>query len=148
MKVFKELSEIFRGLNKSFTPIITIGNFDGLHQGHQSLFDKAKEIAQQEGKPWGGLTFSPHPRTFFTGDHSPGLFSIEQKIEAFERSGATFLCIQPFNKDFSQILPRDFFKTLATAEGGVSSINLLRSGYYMIKVTIAILIDRLRGGHQ
>ncbi|MDE2445017.1 MAG: bifunctional riboflavin kinase/FAD synthetase [Alphaproteobacteria bacterium] len=45
--------------------VVAIGNFDGLHRGHQQLLNIARSIAEKSNKPWGILTFEPHPRSFF-----------------------------------------------------------------------------------
>lgn len=45
--------------------IVAIGNFDGVHRGHQALLAQAKDVARRENKPWGVVTFEPHPRSFF-----------------------------------------------------------------------------------
>jgi riboflavin kinase / FMN adenylyltransferase len=45
--------------------VVAIGNFDGLHRGHQQLLNVAKAHAQSTNKPWGLVTFEPHPRSFF-----------------------------------------------------------------------------------
>ena len=48
--------------------VVAIGNFDGLHRGHQELLLLAKEQAEQQRRPWGIVTFEPHPRSFFKPD--------------------------------------------------------------------------------
>jgi riboflavin kinase / FMN adenylyltransferase len=48
--------------------VIAIGNFDGLHRGHQELIKIAEAEAQKRGLPFGLLTFEPHPRSFFKPD--------------------------------------------------------------------------------
>ena len=45
--------------------IVAVGNFDGVHRGHQALLAMAAAEARRAGRPWGVLTFEPHPRTFF-----------------------------------------------------------------------------------
>ena len=116
MRVFESLSMFFAE-EKPSSPILTIGNFDGLHKGHQSLLDAAKKMAQQENASWGGLTFSPHPRAFFTKKPSASLFLMPHKIEAFAKCGASFLVVQPFNEAFSQISPASFLATLKGCGG-------------------------------
>jgi len=48
--------------------VVAIGNFDGLHRGHQELLAVARDQAKGQGKPWGIVTFEPHPRSFFKPD--------------------------------------------------------------------------------
>src|SRR5690349_24315218 len=44
---------------------VAIGNFDGVHRGHQALLAEAQRSAAAAGRPWGVITFEPHPRSFF-----------------------------------------------------------------------------------
>src|SRR3712207_5981657 len=50
--------------------ILAIGNFDGVHLGHQQLVARARALAEERGRPAAVLTFEPHPRKFFTPDRS------------------------------------------------------------------------------
>src|SRR5215203_5006990 len=45
--------------------VVAIGNFDGVHRGHQKLLEITRAEAERLGKPWGVVTFEPHPRTYF-----------------------------------------------------------------------------------
>ncbi len=45
--------------------VVAIGNFDGVHRGHQAVLERALEIAERDGLPAVVLTFEPHPRSFF-----------------------------------------------------------------------------------
>lgn len=45
--------------------VLAIGNFDGVHRGHQKLLEVARTIGERDGRPWGVVTFEPHPRSFF-----------------------------------------------------------------------------------
>lgn len=62
MKVFQQSKDVPSSLRGG---VVAIGNFDGLHRGHQELLSIARKHAEATGKPWGILTFEPHPRTFF-----------------------------------------------------------------------------------
>ena len=50
---------------------VAIGNFDGVHRGHQAVLDAAKDAARRDGTPSVVLTFEPHPRAVFAPDHAP-----------------------------------------------------------------------------
>src|SRR5262249_43379133 len=66
--------KVFRGLPnaESRAPCaLTIGNFDGVHRGHQSLLARARAAADARGLPLCVMTFEPHPREFFTPDKAP-----------------------------------------------------------------------------
>ena len=51
--------------------VVAIGNFDGLHKGHQLVISEARSVSQQIGKPFNVLTFRPHPRRFFRPNEKP-----------------------------------------------------------------------------
>lgn len=51
--------------------VIAIGNFDGIHRGHQAVIAEAQKIAEDLGTPFAVMTFEPHPRRFFQPDLDP-----------------------------------------------------------------------------
>ena len=59
--------KIYRGLHRfpSAPCALTIGNFDGVHRGHQAMMQRLRQEARQRGLPVGVLTFEPHPRDYF-----------------------------------------------------------------------------------
>ncbi|MEM9286587.1 MAG: adenylyltransferase/cytidyltransferase family protein, partial [Pseudomonadota bacterium] len=63
-----------------------MGNFDGVHRGHQALITEAKKTADQAGKPLSAVVFEPHPRRFFRPDDAPFLLSpLQAKAELLRR---------------------------------------------------------------
>ena len=61
---------------------VAIGNFDGVHLGHQALFDRARSLARQEDGTAVALTFDPHPARFFEPELAPPLITTEaQKLQ-------------------------------------------------------------------
>lgn len=93
--------------------VIAVGNFDGVHRGHQALLGKAKSLSEESGSPFGILTFEPHPRTLFQAPSEP--FRITPfliKRERLEKSGADFLAELPFNRDFAQHSAQNFIDTV------------------------------------
>ena len=90
--------------------VVTIGNFDGCHKGHQSLIRKTLAVAKESGLNSVALSFEPHPGVYFGGKPDDrSLFTREQKIRAFQEYGFDALLIQTFDKGFSGLSPDDFF---------------------------------------
>lgn len=102
---------IFRGIpTRPATPIaLTIGNFDGVHLGHQAMLQRMEEAARKRGLPACVMTFEPHPREFFTPDQAPTrLTSLREKLELFEQYGVEQVFICRFNQQFAGTPAEDF----------------------------------------
>lgn len=85
----------------------TIGNFDGVHQGHLSVIDLARQAAPDA--PLGILTFEPHPREFFAPDAPPfRLMSAQARAHRLEKVGVQKLYELPFNSDLASLTPEAF----------------------------------------
>lgn len=88
---------------------VAIGNFDGLHRGHQHVFAALKGRARAAGVPAVMLTFEPHPRDVFAP--APFMFRLtteDSKARIAEALGLDGVVILPFNREFSQISADDF----------------------------------------
>lgn len=94
---------------------VAVGNFDGVHQGHQSVIDMAR--AARPEAPLGVLTFEPHPRQFFA-PHAPAfrLMSREARASRLEKLGVEKLYELNFNAALSGLSPHDFAK-IVIADG-------------------------------
>lgn len=93
--------------------VIAIGNFDGVHRGHRFLLDRAKALAAGAGRPWGILTFEPHPRALFRPDDPPArLTPHAMKREWLDQIGADFICVLPFNWDLASLSADDFIRDI------------------------------------
>ncbi len=89
--------------------LVTIGNFDGVHRGHQELLLTANREAERLGKPWGLVTFEPHPRSFFRPDEPVfRLTPLPLKARLVAALGASFVVVIAFDKEFSLLEPADF----------------------------------------
>ncbi len=90
--------------NQYKNSIILIGNFDGLHIGHQKLFNLAKKYKKKYKLKIGVLTFSPMPKMYFNRKlKNFKISNLNQKIEYLEKIGIDYLIIKKFNKRFSKI---------------------------------------------
>ena len=100
---YKTLPEEARGA------AIAVGNFDGVHLGHQAVIGEAGRIAEGAGIPWAVLTFEPHPRRVFQPDQPPfRLTPFRAKARALEAMGVDTMIVQRFNREFSQRPAEDF----------------------------------------
>ncbi|GJM60759.1 bifunctional riboflavin kinase/FAD synthetase [Persicobacter diffluens] len=110
MKIYNDL--------QSFTPpayaVVTSGTFDGVHEGHQKILRRIREIADQHGGETILITYWPHPRhVLFPDDHSLKLLtSIEEKAELLEANGIDHLIRLPFTPEFSQMEPEEFVQKI------------------------------------
>ncbi|MAF96987.1 MAG: riboflavin biosynthesis protein RibF [Rhodospirillaceae bacterium] len=93
--------------------VVAIGNFDGVHPGHQAVIHEAGLIAGDLGRPWAVLTFEPHPRAFFTPDSEPfRLTPFRAKARRIAELGADLLIVQRFDAAFSALPAEDFVNTV------------------------------------
>ena len=107
---------IFRGLHSTGqTPVaLTIGNFDGVHLGHQALLMQLRMAAQQLGLPTAVLVFEPHPREFFTPQEAPvRLTSMREKLEFFATLDVDRVYVCRFNSSFAQMSAVNFIHALS-----------------------------------
>jgi len=103
--------------------VITIGNFDGVHLGHQTLFQKVIEKAEKIGGTSITVTFEPHPmRILKKNDHPPLITLYEQKVELIESSGIEVLICIPFNKEFAALTASEFVEDLLVNHFGMKAI--------------------------
>ena len=92
---------------------VAIGNFDGVHPGHQTVIHEAGLIAGDMCRPWAVLTFEPHPRAFFTPGSEPfRLTPFRSKARRIAELGADLLIVQRFDKAFSSLPAEDFVNTV------------------------------------
>ena len=93
--------------------ILLIGNFDGLHLGHQKLFKLAEKYSKKHKVKFGVLTFDPLPVMFFNKKLTNyRITSNLQKNLLFEKSGVDFVIMSRFNKSFSKISADNFIKKI------------------------------------
>jgi riboflavin kinase / FMN adenylyltransferase len=89
--------------------VVALGNFDGVHRGHQVLLQRAGEHAKALGAPLVVLTFEPHPRRFFVPDTAPFRLTLPSaKVRLLAQYGVQAVLAQLFDADFAA-LPADAF---------------------------------------
>ncbi len=108
MQVFRQLPPL-----KCEPLALAIGNFDGMHLGHQALLNQLISIAKIKGLTPAVMTFEPHPREFFTPLNAPArLSNLREKLEQFDTFGAQKVFVCAFNKRFAAISATDFLTIL------------------------------------
>ena len=90
-------------------PVMTIGNFDGVHLGHQDLLRRVMEDARSRGGSAVVLTFEPHPLKILAPSFAPRLIlARKDKLALLRRVGIDFVVIQRFTSSFCALSPQDF----------------------------------------
>ncbi len=100
-----------------------IGNFDGVHIGHQAVIDLTREAAKTTDAPLGIMTFEPHPRSYFSGDPAPfRLMNAEAKANRLAKLGVEKLYEVPFNTALAGLTPREFAQTVIADQLGLAHV--------------------------
>ena len=109
--------KVFRGLPNAASRAacaLTIGNFDGVHRGHQALLARVREAATRLGVEAAVMTFEPHPREFFArlaGDLSKAptrIANLRDKLQSLDNAGVDRVIVEHFNAHFASMSPQDF----------------------------------------
>ena len=113
--------------------VVALGNFDGLHRGHQHVIATARDIARADGRKFGLLTFEPHPRTFFGKETEPfRLTPFRIKVREFQALGAEQLFVLRFHDPIAthgrQFLTNILHKGIAPPMWSSAIISLERAG--------------------
>ncbi len=94
-------------------PVVTIGNFDGVHLGHQALIRRARTLAAELGGSVWAYTFDPPPSMVMAPDKAgPRVQLLEHKIERLAEAGVDGVLVEPFSRAFSVQPPEDFISTI------------------------------------
>jgi len=103
---------ITHGFNALGAPhAVTIGNFDGLHLGHQAMLARLQDVARTRGLPSCVLSFEPHPREFFAPEQAPArLSSLREKAECLQQLGIDRLHVFRFDRAFSALTAEAFIE--------------------------------------
>lgn len=110
MKILKSLNEAFAAHDNS--PVgLTIGNFDGVHLGHQELLQKIKNDCMERNYSFGVVTFVPHPHQILQPEKKGFLInSYQQRRKYLEEIGVDLLIEIKFDRDFSTLSPESFLQ--------------------------------------
>ena len=108
--------QVFRGLPRSELRApcaLTIGNFDGVHRGHQALLARVVAAARARNIAAAVMTFEPHPRELFTPERAPmRISSLRDKLGALAEQGIDRAIVQHFNRPFASLTAEAFVDLL------------------------------------
>ncbi|RVQ67217.1 bifunctional riboflavin kinase/FAD synthetase [Croceicoccus ponticola] len=103
--------------------VMALGNFDGVHAGHQAVIGKAVELGRAAGRPVIVATFDPHPVRHFKPDAAPfRLTSLDQRQDLFAMLGADAMLVFTFDAALAQTSAEDFVGVLLAERLGVSAV--------------------------
>ncbi len=106
MKLLKDVDDFPKNISSS---VVSVGNFDGLHLGHQALIHRLKEAAKRENAPSVVMTFWPHPMQVLQPERKlKCIFSREDQSRMLSEYGVDFLIVQAFSRSFSELTPEQF----------------------------------------
>lgn len=120
MEIVRSIEDIEKPFKNA---VITIGNFDGVHIGHQALFHAVMEKADAIDGTSVAMTFDPHPlKLLAPTNHTPLITLNEQKSELIARTGIEVLVCLPFTSEFAAIPARRFVRDLLIERIGMRAI--------------------------
>jgi riboflavin kinase/FMN adenylyltransferase len=123
--------KIYRGLGSRIASTgcaLTIGNFDGVHRGHQAMLALLQNEARHRGVPTCAMTFEPHPRDFFAAVHrkpelAPArIATLRDKLEELARCGVDQCVVLPFNQRLAALPPQAFIEDILVRSLGVKYV--------------------------
>lgn len=118
MQIYRSEKEIKKDKNT----VLTIGTFDGVHEGHKDLFNKLTEETRANSYRNLIITFEPHPRTILSNSNVGLLTTYNEKIELFELLGIENLLVLEFTKKFSEQSSDEFVKNIICENVGAKHI--------------------------
>lgn len=120
MKIIHRIEEIKKPFKNA---VLSIGNFDGVHIGHQALFHTVVETAGNIGGTSVAMTFDPHPmRVLKQKNHPPLITLFEQKVELIAKTGLEVLICIPFTEAFATLSAEAFVKDLLVEKIGMKAV--------------------------
>lgn len=120
MNVIYDLKTLKKPLK---SPVLTIGNFDGVHRGHLALFEKVKERARAIGGESAVMTFDPHPIKVMKPENGPPLITpTRQKLDLMWKAGIDVILCLTFTREFAAVTAQDFVRDILLKIIGVREL--------------------------
>ncbi len=125
------------------SPVVAIGNFDGVHRGHRFLFDEARRLAGAGGGQSAVLSFDPHPARVLAPAYAPPLITtLERKLELIAEAGIEAAVVQPFDSAFAARSPAQFIDELVV--GGLGAAHVVVGYDFTFGAQRAGTVERLK----
>lgn len=127
MAVWRELTDVPGDLGRT---VVTIGNFDGMHLGHQHVVRRAREVASEVGvEHVVAVTFDPHPIAVLRPEHAPPtLTTIDERLRLLGSSGVDDVLVIPFSRDIAAWTPAEFIERILV--GGLHARAVVVGGNF------------------
>lgn len=121
MQLIREIN----GLNSSHRPCVaTIGNFDGVHLGHETVIQTLLTASKERGLPAAVITFEPLAKEYFSPTSSLRLQPLQQRVERLFELGVDLILVLEFNKSFAAYSPAEFVEKILVAGLGVTYLSV------------------------
>ena len=105
MQIWRSVDEVPADLGRT---VVSIGNFDGVHRGHQHVFARLLETSRRLEARSVVVTFDPHPALVHRPESHPGLImGLEDKLDALETTGVDAVLVLPYSLEFSELSPEE-----------------------------------------
>lgn len=122
LHAFRSAADWRREMGAAAT-VAAIGNFDGVHRGHQQILARVIERARANGQRAVAATFDPHPSRILRQDSAPPLITtLEQKLALFNAAGIDAALVIPFTMEFARLSPGEFAAQILKETLSVSAV--------------------------
>ena len=111
MRIWRSLDAVPADLGRT---VVTIGNFDGVHLGHQHVIRRAREVAEELGvRDVVAVTFDPHPIAVLRPEHAPPtLTTIDSRVALLDEAGVDDVLVIPFSRELAEWSPERFVEEI------------------------------------
>ena len=120
MQIWRSLHEVPADLGRT---VVVIGNFDGVHRGHQRVIGRAREVADGRGLTLVAVTFDPHPMAVLRPEHAPiMLTTLEVRAELLAAAGVDHVLVLPFDLETAAWTPEEFIDKVLVSRLNACSV--------------------------
>jgi riboflavin kinase/FMN adenylyltransferase len=114
VQIWRSLDDVPVDLGRT---VVTVGNFDGVHLGHQHVLREARDVADAEGLSVVAVTFDPHPMVVLRPEHAPTMITgIEERARLLGDAGADHVLALPFDREMASWSPHEFCRLVLSED--------------------------------